>query len=79
MKKRFLFLCLLLLPSISWAATISVVDLDDGSTPSCENKAGHLDVQAAVDDAESGDIVSVPAGSWTGRAWTNRIFFTVGP
>jgi len=57
MKKRkvFLFLSMILLiPSIVYAATINAA--------SCNNRAGQIDVQDAINSAASGDTVVIPAG-----------------
>jgi uncharacterized repeat protein (TIGR02543 family) len=48
----------------AWAAP------DTHTAASCENKAGQLDVQTAMDAAASGDTVTIPAGSCT---WTTTV------
>lgn len=47
----------------------------DGSTPSCENKTGQLDVQAAVNAVSAGDTVTIPVGSCT---WDTKLTVAQG-
>ncbi|MBE3118911.1 MAG: hypothetical protein IMZ50_09175, partial [Candidatus Atribacteria bacterium] len=48
---------------------------DTHAAATCENKAGQLDVQTAVDLAASGDTVTVPAGSCT---WDTQLTIGAG-